>query len=325
MSEKINLATSVAHGKINLFLGVGPGREDGYHDLTTVFQAISAHDTIRLVAQDGEVTGTTSPVGGLFLRQTVPGEVPADPSNLAWKAVDLLVDHYRSTYGTITLPRVSIDVTKGIPVAGGMAGGSADAAAALVAADDWLARAYGVAPFGQAGLYPLAAHLGADVPFVLQGNTAFGTGRGDELVTMLSRGTYHWAVVTSKEGLSTPAVFRRLDDMRAAGQNLPGDHDTHLVAEALASGDVEKLAGALHNELQPATLSLRPDLRKVLQVGEAEGALAGLVSGSGPTCVFLCPDAGTAAQVAQSVAADNPGTSGTQVTAPAGPARIVRG
>lgn len=317
MNKAPVLARSIAYGKINLFLGVGPLREDGYHDLSTVFQAISAHDEIRLVAQDDEVPGDRSPIAGLFLKQSVPGEVPTDASNLAWKAVDAVVDKYRHNHGQRPLPRIAIDVTKGIPVAGGMAGGSADAAGALVAADRWLADAYDTAPLGTAGLHPLAARLGADVPFALLGHTAYGTGRGDELVTMLSRGTYHWAVITSKEGLSTPAVFRRLDEMRASGQNLPGDHDTHLVAEALAAGDVDKLASSLHNELQPAALSLKPELRKILQVGEAEGALAGLVSGSGPTCVFLCADEATAAHVAQSVAADNPGTTGTQVTGPA--------
>lgn len=325
MSAPHPVAAAAAHGKINLFLGVGPVREDGYHDLATVFQAISARDEVRLVAEDDETAGDQSPVAGLLVRQTVPGEVPADATNLAWRAVENIVRAYRARHGEILLPRVTIEVDKGIPVAGGMAGGSADAAAALVAADHWLSQAYAVPALGPHGLHPLAAALGADVPFVLQGNTAYGTGRGDELVTMLSRGTYHWAVVTSKEGLSTPAVFRRLDEMRERGQNLAGDHGTHRVAEALASGDVDKLAGALHNELQPAALSLRPDLRKVLQVGQAEGALAGIVSGSGPTCVFLCPDAGTAAQVAQAVAADTPGTAGTQVTGPAGGAGLITG
>ncbi|AWB82285.1 4-(cytidine 5'-diphospho)-2-C-methyl-D-erythritol kinase [Corynebacterium yudongzhengii] len=332
---------ATVHAKINLYLAVGAERPDGYHDLTTVFQSVSARDEVSLNVAEQAAPGEDV-VRGLSVDKRLPGEVPTHAGNLAWQAVRLVVQAYRDRHGPRLLPGVKIHIDKKIPVAGGMAGGSADAAAALVAADAWLAVAYGREPLGARGLYPLARQLGADVPFVLAGQTAFGTGRGDELVTMLTRGQFHWAVVTSPQGLSTPEVFQRLDAMRAAGDVecrepdtqpvaealAAGDvecrePDTQPVAEALAAGDTEKLAGALHNDLQAAALSLRPELRKILRVGVSEGALAGLVSGSGPTCVFLCPDAHAADEVAQAVAADNPGTRGMAVTGPAPGAELV--
>lgn len=313
---------ATVHAKINLYLAVGAERPDGYHDLTTVFQSVSARDEVSLNVAEQAAPGEDV-VRGLSVDKRLPGEVPTHAGNLAWQAVRLVVQAYRDRHGPRLLPGVKIHIDKKIPVAGGMAGGSADAAAALVAADAWLAAAYGREPLGARGLYPLARQLGADVPFVLAGQTAFGTGRGDELVTMLTRGQFHWAVVTSPQGLSTPEVFQRLDAMRAAGDVECREPDTQPVAEALAAGDTEKLAGALHNDLQAAALSLRPELRKILRVGVSEGALAGLVSGSGPTCVFLCPDAHAADEVAQAVAADNPGTRGMAVTGPAPGAELV--
>lgn len=324
MSSSTVLATATAHGKINLHLGVGAVRDDGYHDLATVFQAVSAADELTLVGQFQPVNDDRSPISGMFLDQRVPGEVPTDASNLAWRAVDAVVDAYRGIHGLIELPEVVLSLKKRIPVAGGMAGGSADAAAALVAADHWLSTAYAVAPLGKQGLTILAARLGADVPFVLAGGTALGTGRGDELVTMLSRGQYHWAVVTTKEGLSTPEVFRKLDELRETKPELTPNLDTSAVAEALAAGNTTRLAAALHNDLQAAALSLRPDLRKILQVGEASGALAGIVSGSGPSCVFLCEDAHQAVNVLHTVTTEIPGAVGTTVAGPVGGASVAQ-
>lgn len=324
MSSSTVLATATAHGKINLHLGVGAVRGDGYHDLATVFQAVSAADTLTLLSQFHSVSDDRSPISGMFIDQRVPGEVPTDSSNLAWRAVDAVVDAYREIHGLIELPQVVLSLKKRIPVAGGMAGGSADAAAALVAADHWLANEYAASPLGRQGLTMLAGRLGADVPFVLAGGTALGTGRGDELVTMLSRGQYHWAVVTTKEGLSTPEVFRKLDELREARPELTPNLDTAAVAEALAAGNTTRLAAALHNDLQAAALSLRPDLRKILQVGKESGTLAGIVSGSGPSCVFLCEDAHQAVTVLHTVTTEVPGTVGTTVAGPVSGAWVVQ-
>lgn len=316
------LVTATAHGKINIHLGVGPKREDGYHELATVFQSISASDTLSLVRGEGTVS-EGSPVVGMEVSQSVPGEVPTDSSNLAWRAVDAVVEHYRGEHGSITLPELTISLFKGIPVAGGMAGGSADAAAALVATDHWLAGEYGLEPLGKRGLHDLAAGLGADVPFVLMGGTALGRGRGDELIPMMSRGTYHWAVITSNEGLSTPSVFAKLDELREQRDDLEPHMWTERVSEALSSGNYSLLTGCLRNDLQPAALSLRPELRTVLQVGFSQAGNSGIVSGSGPTCVFLCRDEEWARMIAAAVPAEVPGTSGMVVSGPAGGAAVV--
>lgn len=309
---------ATAHGKINLHLGVGAARADGYHDLVTVFQSVDTHDTVTLVEDEYDFPRVDgSAAVNLECVSHVRGEVPEDPSNLAWRAFDLVVDDYADRHGARDLPPVSIRIDKRIPVAGGMAGGSADAAATLVAADDFLARAYGVAGLGRNRLVELGASLGADVPFTLVGGTALGTGRGDQLTTMLSRGKYHWALILSKQGLSTPKVFGKLDELRDKRPELTPSLETRAVAEALIQGDPFALGAALHNDLQAAALSLKPDLRRVLELGKEAGAIAGVVSGSGPTCAFLCEDAAAVDQLIVRLSLELPGTSGLRVSGPA--------
>ena len=298
------LSQATAHGKINLHLGVGAARADGYHDLVTVFQSVDTHDTVTLREDEYDFPRVDgSAAVSLECDSRVRGEVPEDPGNLAWRAFDLVVD--------------DLHIDKRIPVAGGMAGGSADAAATLLAADDFLARTYGVASLGRARLVELGASLGADVPFTLVGGTALGTGRGDHLTTMLSRGKYHWALILSKEGLSTPKVFGKLDELRAKRPELTPSLETRAVAEALIQGDPFALGAALHNDLQAAALSLKPDLRRVLELGKDTGAIAGVVSGSGPTCAFLCEDAAAVDQLIVRLSLELPGTSGLRVSGPA--------
>ncbi|NLF33042.1 MAG: 4-(cytidine 5'-diphospho)-2-C-methyl-D-erythritol kinase, partial [Planctomycetes bacterium] len=212
----VPLAAARAHAKVNLHLGVGAARPDGYHELSTVFQSVSVADTVTLHAADAPAPDAASIVTGMRLTSGANPDVPLSPDNLAWQAVDALVLDYRREHGPRDLPGVSIDLHKSIPVAGGMAGGSADAAAALVAADAWLAREYAVAAFGVDKLLALGAGLGADVPFTLRGGSALGTDRGDRLTTMMSRGPFHWAMITNARGLSTGSVFAKLDEMRAA-------------------------------------------------------------------------------------------------------------
>lgn len=258
--------------KVNIDLSVGPLRDDGYHDLVTVFHAVSIYDDITV--QPAE------PGAGVTL--TVTGEetdgVPTDESNLAVKAVLLLAKH------TGIKPDVNIAIRKHIPVAGGMAGGSADAAGALVACD---ALWHSEQP--KATLSDLAAELGSDVPFALHGGTAIGTGRGEQLTPALARGTYHWVFATSRKGLSTPRVYAECDRLRGPGFNEPAAMSSHVMS-ALRSGDPAELGRSLDNDLQRAALSLRPDLGLVLEVGDDYGALGGIVSGSGPTCAFLVRD-----------------------------------
>jgi 4-diphosphocytidyl-2-C-methyl-D-erythritol kinase len=221
--------------------------------------------------------------------------LPTDDRNLAWRAAELMAEHVGRA------PDVAISIEKSIPVAGGMAGGSADAAAVLVAMNTlW---ELGVP---RRDLHGLAAQLGSDVPFALHGGTALGTGRGEELATVLARSTFHWALAFADGGLSTPAVFSEIDRLRAtagAGRDQPPRlDDPEPVLAALASGDPAELAPLLGNDLQPAALSLAPGLRRTLRAGTEAGALAGIVSGSGPTCAFLCASAASAIDVGAQLA-----------------------
>jgi 4-diphosphocytidyl-2-C-methyl-D-erythritol kinase len=272
-----------APAKLNLHLAVGPVRRDGFHELTTVFQAVSLVDELTATSADS-------------LTVTVDGEgaetVPADETNLAWRAAALLADH------TGRRPEVALRLRKAIPVAGGCAGGSADAAAALVACD----TLWGTG-MTKEGLATLAARLGSDVPFALHGGTALGTGRGERLTSVLARGSYAWVLALSDGGLSTPDVYREIDRQREGGR-VDVAADPSGVLSALRSGDAEGLGQALHNDLQPAALSLAPHLRKVLDTGRELGALGCLVSGSGPTVALLAADADAADGLAASLAAE---------------------
>ncbi|WP_114559180.1 4-(cytidine 5'-diphospho)-2-C-methyl-D-erythritol kinase [Desertihabitans aurantiacus] len=263
--------------KINLALRVGPRSEDGYHPLVNVFQAVSLFD---------DVTAETAPAGevGLQLVGEQPG-VPADEDNLAVRAARLLAaEHGDPGLG------VRLTLRKTIPVAGGMAGGSADAAGALLACS--VLWDLDVQPDQ---LTALAARLGADVPFALLGGTAIGTGRGDVLAPVLSRGTFHWVLALSAQGLSTPRVFARFDELSTPAEE-PLEVPDALM-EALRTGRADALAGVVGNDLQAAALDLRPDLADVLERGRRLGALAALVSGSGPTCAFLCAEESAAIDV----------------------------
>ncbi len=267
-------------GKVNLYLAVGDRRDDGYHELTTIFHAVSLLD---------EVTVRNADVLSLDMSGEGVESLPTDERNLAWRAAELLAEHVGRS------PDVAISIEKSIPVAGGMAGGSADAAAVLVAMNTlW---ELGVP---RRDLHALAAQLGSDVPFALHGGTALGTGRGEELATVLARNTFHWVLAFAAGGLSTPAVFTEIDRLRekaSAGGQLPRLDDPEPVLGALASGDPAQLAPLLGNDLQPAAVSLDPGLRRTLRAGAEAGALAGIVSGSGPTCAFLCASAASAIDV----------------------------
>ncbi|MCT1479245.1 4-(cytidine 5'-diphospho)-2-C-methyl-D-erythritol kinase [Microbacterium sp. p3-SID336] len=272
-----------APGKINVYLGVGGRHDDGYHALATVFQAVSLYeDVIAREADDFSLT-----VSGV----EDDGSVPLDDRNLAMRAAKLLATATEHRGG------VALEIRKSVPVAGGMGGGSADAAAALVACDALWGT--GLSP---ARLHDLAARLGADVPFALHGGTAVGTGRGDQLNPALARGRFDWLLATSAEGLSTPTVYGRLDELRDEEGALADDPPLSLdvpipVLHALRTGDPWQLADAIHNDLQAAAVDLRPDLAVTIERGVAAGALAGVVSGSGPTVALLCADPETAQRV----------------------------
>lgn len=263
--------------KVNLQLGVGPLRVDGFHELVTVFHAVDIFDVITVRPAD-ELS--------LTMRGDGAATLPNGPENLAWRAAELAAGHAG------VAPAVSIEIDKAIPVAGGMAGGSADAAGTLRAcATLW--------QLDHADLPGLAAQLGSDVAFGLVGGTALGTGRGEVLEPLPSTGSLHWVIAPAAFGISTARAYAELDRLRAAGALPPPELDASALRTALESGSAARVAQSLSNDLQPAALSLAPSLREVLDAGLAAGALAGIVSGSGPTCAFLCADASAAADVAR--------------------------
>lgn len=266
--------------KVNLHLAVGDVRKDGFHELATIFQSLSLTD---------DVTVAIAEEPGVEVHGEGASSVPTDGANLAWRAVEELARYVGKDADE---PKVRVLIRKGIPVSGGMAGGSADAAATLVGlANLWKLE------ISRDELGSVAATLGSDVPFMLHGGTALGTGRGEQIVPVLTRHTFHWVLAFARGGLATPKVYGELDRLRAAGEP-PRVGAVEPVLEALASGDARQLALLLGNDLQAAAVSLRPGLRRTLRAGVSAGALAGIVSGSGPTCAFLCSNADDAVRVA---------------------------
>jgi 4-diphosphocytidyl-2-C-methyl-D-erythritol kinase len=271
--------------KINLQLAVGPPRPDGYHGLVTVFHAISLFDEVTLAPADTDT---------VTVRGEGAGQVPGDGENLALRAVAAM----RAATRSASAGAVSVTITKRIPVAAGLAGGSADAAAALVACDElWCTG------LSQQELCEVAADVGSDVAFALLGGTAVGRGRGEQLTSALvASARYHWVLAFADGHLSTPEVYRTLDRLRAdpsadpsAG---PGADLSAELMGALRAGDPRRLGRALSNDLQAAAVSMFPGLRKTLAAGREFGALGALVSGSGPTCFFLARGASHATDLA---------------------------
>ncbi|MEU4501464.1 4-(cytidine 5'-diphospho)-2-C-methyl-D-erythritol kinase [Streptomyces sp. NPDC024089] len=266
--------------KVNVQLAVGAPRPDGFHDLANVFLAVGLYDEVTVTPADG-------------LRVTCSGpdaaQVPLDATNLAARAAIALAERHGIA------PDVHIHIAKDIPVAGGMAGGSADGAAALLACDAlWSTGAT------RDELLAICAELGSDVPFSLVGGAALGTGRGERLTPIEVGSTFHWVFAVADGGLSTPAVYGEFDRL-TADTDVPEPEASPALLDALRTGDATALAAALSNDLQPAALSLRPSLADTLAAGTAAGALAALVSGSGPTTAFLVADEESARKVAEAL------------------------
>jgi 4-diphosphocytidyl-2-C-methyl-D-erythritol kinase len=264
-----------ASGKVNLQLAVGAPGEDGYHPLVSVFQAISLYETVSASSRDdGEFSCSVEAAANLSI---APDSIPLDHTNLAMRAARAVADRYGVTAG------VDLHIVKGVPVAGGMAGGSADAAAALAAcAELWRVGAT------RDDLLELAREVGSDVPFALLGHTAVGMGRGDELSPAMAHGEFHWAFAIDGAGLSTPAVYAELDRQRAVG--LAAERDPLLdenLMRALMSGDAHALGECLTNDLEAAALELAPHLRSTMDIARDADALGVMVSGSGPTVAAL--------------------------------------
>ncbi|NUK05960.1 4-(cytidine 5'-diphospho)-2-C-methyl-D-erythritol kinase [Streptomyces lunaelactis] len=266
--------------KVNVQLAVGGARPDGFHDLANVFLAVGLYDEVTVTAAQALTITCSGPDAD---------QVPLDRTNLAARAAEALAARHGLP------PDVHIHIAKDIPVAGGMAGGSADGAGALLACD----ALWGLGS-SRSELLDICAELGSDVPFSLVGGAALGTGRGERLTELEAGGEFHWVFAVADGGLSTPAVYAEFDRLHA-GAAVPAPVASPALLAALRTGDATALAGALTNDLQPAALSLRPALSATLESGMAAGALASLVSGSGPTTAFLTKSPEGARQVADAL------------------------
>ncbi|MFC9942367.1 4-(cytidine 5'-diphospho)-2-C-methyl-D-erythritol kinase [Streptomyces pratensis] len=288
--------------KVNVQLAVGAPRPDGFHDLANVFLAVGLYDEVTVTPADTLRVTCSGPDAG---------QVPLDATNLAARAAIALAARHGIA------PDVHIHIAKDIPVAGGMAGGSADGAAALLACDAlWATGA------SRDELLEICAELGSDVPFSLVGGAALGVGRGEQLTAVEVGGTFHWVFAVADGGLSTPAVYGEFDRL-TAGTDVPEPAASPALLTALRKGDATALADALGNDLQAAALSLRPSLAGTLAAGTDAGALAALVSGSGPTTAFLTADEESARKVADALLASGTCREARVAASPAAGATVV--
>lgn len=262
-------------GKVNLQLSVGPKRSDGFHEIATVFQAVSLFDDVKVTLTDEMDRDQRF---SIEIKADHPHGIPTDKSNLAYVAAELMYKKFDLD------DALNISINKSIPVAGGMAGGSANAAGVIVALDALFSLG-----LSRTEMEEIGSEIGSDVPFSIAGGTAIGTGRGEQLTPALARGSYSWVFALSSNGLSTPAVYGECDRLRE-GMEISSPQVSESLMHALRSADAKALGKALQNDLQPAACSIRPALRLILDVGMDYGALGGIVSGSGPTVAFLAED-----------------------------------
>ncbi|KAA1422804.1 4-(cytidine 5'-diphospho)-2-C-methyl-D-erythritol kinase [Mumia zhuanghuii] len=301
--------TARVPAKINLCLGVGPRRDDGYHPLATVYQAVDLCDEVRATEVDDDTVTVRTQFAGDGTREQAP--VPTGPDNLAVRAALALREAFGVDAG------VSLAIRKAIPVMGGMAGGSADAAAALVACDAlWGTQAK------RRELEEIAATLGSDVPFLLHGGTALGGGRGEEVSPVLARGRFHWVFAIADHGLSTAQVYAEYDVLHADSPP-PMPEVPQALLTALAAGDATGLGRALSNDLQAPALGLRPELQRVFEVAEEGDALGALVSGSGPTVMVLAEDASHSEELARLLLATGVCADAVQASGPEAGAHLI--
>jgi 4-diphosphocytidyl-2-C-methyl-D-erythritol kinase len=306
-AANLRMVHAKAPGKINVFLKVGALLDDGFHDVAIAYQAVSLYEEVRAFEADDFSVETSGTVD--------LSRVPNDASNIAVKAAQLLARRTGYRGG------VRLEIGKHVPVTGGMGGGSADAAATLLACD-----ALWGTELPREEMLALAAQLGSDVPFALTGGTAIGTGRGDQLSPALAQGQFQWLLVVADFGLSTPQVYSELDRHRDrhAQDIFPAVSSPFVdanVLQALRAGDPHMLADTLYNDLQAPALHLEPSLASILELGEENGALAGIVSGSGPTIAFLAADLDSALELQIALSAAR--LTVVRVTGPVHGARLV--
>lgn len=260
-----------AYAKINLVLDVLGTRDDGYHELETVMQTLELHDTIQL-----------APAPGITL-QVEGAELPAGPGNLAYRAAFLLRERTGCRKGVV------IRLQKRIPLAAGLAGGSADAAAVLRG----LNRLWRL-DLDEHRLGELAAEIGSDVPFCLRGGTALCRGRGEIVIPLPPLPQTCVVLVKPSFGVGTAEVYRRYDHLAA-----PRRPDCDTMLAAVRRSDIAGVAAHLGNALEQVTLGMHPELAVIKEELAATGALGTLMSGSGPTVFGLYADYQVAARAAE--------------------------
>ena len=283
-----NRETASAPGKINIFFKVGALKSDGYHEVLSVYQALDLRETVSVTSAESWRVAVS---GNISAEQI--SAVPTGEENLVVRAAKVIAD----LAGLERAHPIKFEITKNVPVAGGMGGGSADAAAALLAVDElWCTGVDGEA------LMNSAAELGADIPFALLGGTAIGVGKGDKLEPIDDVKRLHWVLVPMDAGLSTPRVYAKLDEIRSARGENPEQVETpskpYELISALQLGDAREVAKHLHNDLQEAAVALMPELSITMHAGLAAGALAAMVSGSGPTVAMLAESEAAAESIA---------------------------
>ena len=282
------VAIADAPGKVNLFFKVGPLGEDGFHNVASLYLAVDLRETVTAQIATEYSVKVSGSLGDFQLLA-----VPTDESNLVVK----VAKQVKAEAGSPEAVKVALGIDKHVPVAGGMGGGSADAAAALVAVNELLG-----ANLSPERLHELAAGLGSDVPFALAGGAAVGVGRGDQLTPVEGVAPIHLVLILDDQGLSTPAVYRRLDELRAArAEQVDEPILPPQLLGVLHKSNPFELAELMHNDLEEAALSLRPDLRIKMTTALQHGALRAMVSGSGPTVLALASTEVAAMQIARAM------------------------
>lgn len=267
------------HAKINLFLRVIGRRPDGYHEIESIFHGVSLSDRIHL-----------RPTGGSDINVVMHSDGPRSEeieleNNLAYLAARSLLER------GVTGAGLHIEIDKRIPIAAGLGGGSGNAAGVLIALNElWGAG------LGSEDLNAVAASVGSDVPYCLVGGTMLATARGEKLTSLPSPTDLHFVLGISEEPLFTRDVYERWDELGSG----PGEGSASMTL-ALGTGDPREVGQLLHNDLEAAAFSLRPELEELKKVISSAGALGAAVTGSGPTLFGLASDAEHARDIAAKI------------------------
>jgi 4-diphosphocytidyl-2-C-methyl-D-erythritol kinase len=276
-------AKTLARAKINLFLSVGPLREDGYHEIRSVMQALELSDELYFRRTDG--------FRGKITLRCSDGNLPEGEENLVWRAVET----FACETGVMDEGGLEVFINKRIPIGSGLGGGSADAAAALLAMNHIWELEMPLAEIERIG-----ALVGSDIPFCLHGGTAKVTGRGEKVEPLEPLASLQVVVAAPDEQASTAEVYRRFDSV-VAGSGLPGEKELEraftALLEGVKNGDFEAVRANLHNSLESATIA--GDRLEIYKNTALEaGAAAALMTGSGPAVFALAQTPEAAAEVA---------------------------